>query len=325
MKQSLVSVIIPVYNTKNYIRRCLDSVLYQDYREIEVILVDDGSTDGSSDLCDEYAAKDARIKVIHQENRGSGAARNAGLNLMTGRYLMFVDSDDMIANGMIYAMVKQIEKEGIILAAANIEFVDEDDNIVRETADAVSFSVLDRITFLHKMLQSIQPILVNNKIYDARIVMQKKIRFQVECRYWEDFDFNIDYLDNVNEDVASIDNKLYFVRRRRDSQTRKIDIYRDYELICSVQYVYNLVMSKKCKNADTEFEAGAFYAKILIRYYFRGGLFPNQDEEQTRKSIKNIIDSLQCVWTLKRRILYWILKHCPFLRKSIGTFLSTYE
>jgi glycosyltransferase EpsH len=99
MKQSLplISIIVPVYRTEQYLRQCVDSLLAQTYDRIEIILVDDGSPDGSGGICEEYAAKDPRVKVIHQENGGLSAARNTGLDHATGEYVMFVDSDDWIS------------------------------------------------------------------------------------------------------------------------------------------------------------------------------------------------------------------------------------
>ena len=92
----LISVIVPVYNVEPYLRKCVDSILAQSYSNLEVILVDDGSPDGCGAICDEYAAKDARVRVIHKPNGGVSDARNAGLDIMTGDYVAFVDSDDWI-------------------------------------------------------------------------------------------------------------------------------------------------------------------------------------------------------------------------------------
>ena len=92
----LVSVIVPVYNVEPYLRRCIDSLINQTLQDIEIILVDDGSTDGSGQICNEYAAKDARIRVVHQENAGLSEARNTGIDCARANYLMFVDSDDWV-------------------------------------------------------------------------------------------------------------------------------------------------------------------------------------------------------------------------------------
>lgn len=95
-ERHLISIIIPVYNVAEYLCECLDSVLAQSYRNLEIILVDDGSTDNSGDICDKYAEKDSRITVIHRENGGPSAARNAALDMMHGQYVTFIDSDDTI-------------------------------------------------------------------------------------------------------------------------------------------------------------------------------------------------------------------------------------
>lgn len=92
----LISVIVPVYNVAQYLPQCLDSILNQDHRSLEVIVIDDGSTDGSGAICDEYARRDSRVRVIHQKNGGAAAAKNAGLRLATGEFLSFVDSDDFL-------------------------------------------------------------------------------------------------------------------------------------------------------------------------------------------------------------------------------------
>ena len=96
----MISVIIPVYNTKQYLSDCLNSILAQTYTELEILFVDDGSTDGSSDLLDSFAAMDKRIRVIHQENGGVCAARNRGIDEARGEYLSFIDSDDTLEPDM---------------------------------------------------------------------------------------------------------------------------------------------------------------------------------------------------------------------------------
>lgn len=92
----MVSIIVPVYNVEEYLRECVDSVLNQTYSDVEVILVDDGSTDQSGNICDEYAKMDSRIKVIHKKNRGVSSARNTGIETASGERIIFVDSDDCI-------------------------------------------------------------------------------------------------------------------------------------------------------------------------------------------------------------------------------------
>lgn len=115
---TLISVIVPVYNVEEYLPRCVDSILAQTYRNLEVILVDDGTKDASDQICDEYAAKDPRIKVIHKENGGLSSARNAGINVARGEYFGFVDSDDWIEPEMYEQMLDLAKKHNVKLVCA---------------------------------------------------------------------------------------------------------------------------------------------------------------------------------------------------------------
>ena len=107
----MISVIVPVYNVKPYLRKCLDSIINQSYRDLEILIIDDGSTDGSGDICDEYR-KDDRIKVFHTENRGLSAARNLGLDSASGDWIGFVDSDDWIEPDMYEVLIRKGEETG---------------------------------------------------------------------------------------------------------------------------------------------------------------------------------------------------------------------
>src|SRR3712207_285037 len=109
-EKKLISVIVPVYNSEKYIGKCITSILGQSYENIEVILINDGSTDGSGRLCDEYAEKDKRIKVIHQPNTGPSAARNSGIRAAAGDFIQFVDGDDAIEPFMTETMAASMEE-----------------------------------------------------------------------------------------------------------------------------------------------------------------------------------------------------------------------
>ena len=106
----LISVIIPVYNSEKFLNRCVDSVLKQSYKELDIILIDDGSSDKSGEMCDQYAQMDKRVRVIHQKNRGVSAARNSGLDVAIGDYCTFVDSDDYIESEMYQSMIDIAEQ-----------------------------------------------------------------------------------------------------------------------------------------------------------------------------------------------------------------------
>ena len=117
--QPLITIIIPIYNVEQYLRRCVDSVLQQTYTKLEIILIDDGSPDNCGSICDKYVEADSRIKVIHKTNGGLSSARNAGLDIMTGEYVMFIDSDDYIALDCVEYLVGLAERFSAQLAIGN--------------------------------------------------------------------------------------------------------------------------------------------------------------------------------------------------------------
>lgn len=118
MTQPLISVIVPCYNVEEYLPKCVESILNQTYRNLEIFLVNDGSLDRSGEICDEYVVKDTRIKVIHKENGGLSDARNVALDIMTGEYVTFVDSDDYVAEDYVEYLYKLIEENGVKLSVS---------------------------------------------------------------------------------------------------------------------------------------------------------------------------------------------------------------
>lgn len=125
----LISVIIPVYNVEDYLERCINSVLKQSYKNLEIILVDDGSTDNSGKICDEYTKKDSRIKVIHKVNGGLSDARNKGFDIATGIYIAFIDSDDFVTYDYIQYMYENLVKNGAELSISGIRNVWKEEDI----------------------------------------------------------------------------------------------------------------------------------------------------------------------------------------------------
>ena len=120
-----LSIIVPVYNAKKYLKKCIDSILKQTYTDFELILIDDGSTDNSGEICDEYAKANSNIRVIHKENEGLVAARKTGLQNALGEYIGFVDSDDYIDEGMYETLMKPIEKNNADISIGGLVSVNE--------------------------------------------------------------------------------------------------------------------------------------------------------------------------------------------------------
>jgi len=166
----MISVLVPVFNVEKYLRRCIESILSQTYKDIELILVDDGSQDCSGIICDEYAKKDSRIKVIHQENGGLSIARNSGLDIAQGEYIGFVDSDDYIHKDMYQTLYDTLTKNDVDLAICN--YINDDDNNTRLWKDYHPQLVDDIITpyeALKRSINDLNYVVVWNKLFKREI------------------------------------------------------------------------------------------------------------------------------------------------------------
>lgn len=133
MKKPMVSVIIPVYNVEKYLTKCIESVLSQTYENIEILLIDDGSTDKSAAICEMYSEKHENIRVIHKSNGGLSSARNAGIDIATGDYINFLDSDDYILPEMYLEMLEHMLKQESQICICSIKKIDEEGNVIKES------------------------------------------------------------------------------------------------------------------------------------------------------------------------------------------------
>ena len=217
----LITVIVPVYKVEKYLRRCIDSIIAQSYKNLEIILVDDGSPDNCGRICDEYAKKDDRIRVIHQKNGGLSAARNTGLDIATGDYIGFVDSDDYIAPDMYEKLLSLIISENADIAICNYQMVDENGQIIK-TDQGIQNGVLTNYQAL-KELQGNNDgvfIIACNKLFSAKTI--KTDRFPVG-RLCED-NYIIHKLFFFSKKVAVTDSRFYYYTQRAGSIMRNKDL-----------------------------------------------------------------------------------------------------
>lgn len=167
MNKRIISVIIPVYNVFAYLPECMESVLSQDYTNLEIILIDDGSKDDSGKICDQYAQKDSRIRVIHQPNSGAGAAKNAGLRAATGEYLAFVDSDDCLEPGAFTHMLMLLDEHDADVAQCAFHYWRPSG--VMPLVSGNNCLVEDGITFLARFTHDWTVSLLWNKLYKRKL------------------------------------------------------------------------------------------------------------------------------------------------------------
>lgn len=209
MDSPKISVIVPVYNSCTYLTICLDSLLAQTEKSWEAILIDGGSTDGSADICDAYAAKDSRIRVLHKHNEGISAARNAGLEVARGEWIAFLDSDDFIEPQMYARLLARQVETGCNAVFCGYRRVFQD-----HTQDEPLF---DRV-YSGEQVRDFAEEIFNTRIFGAiwRSIYARaaigQLRFDVTQKYAEDLLFNLEVLKNVNG-VATVADVLYNYNR----------------------------------------------------------------------------------------------------------------
>lgn len=195
--KEIISIIIPVYQVEKYLRKCIESVLGQSYSDLEIILIDDGSMDACPEICEEYAKRDSRIKVIHQENRGLAAARNTGLDNRTGDYVAFVDSDDYIDRDYILTLYEMICRTNSSIAACGWEDIQERIGSIRkiDSADITQTRIFEGEESIRELLaQTKMDVSVWAKLYRAEIF--HTLRFPEGILY-EDFAIMFDVFEQA--------------------------------------------------------------------------------------------------------------------------------
>lgn len=193
-----VSVIVPVYNVFEYLRRGIDSILSQSFQDFEIILVDDGSSDGSGRVCDDYAASDNRIQVIHKKNGGVCSARNAGLDLARGEWVYFLDPDDMLLPDGLSTLVSGISNE-VDVVLGGYEEVRTNGTLVREVSSSSEHQLLGRSQSLRPLFVPYHPVFgyVGHsclRLYRMAVIRRHHIRFDEAYHYCEGRLFNVSYL-----------------------------------------------------------------------------------------------------------------------------------
>ena len=215
-----ISVIIPVYNVEKYLRECLDSVLTQTYPDFEVLLVNDGSTDSSGDICDEYAVRDSRVRVFHKVNGGVSAARNLGIDNAKGEWVCFVDSDDYIQIEFLESLIKQLNKlTADIYIQGFTKFFSDKSSIQSDLGEGVI--KLDDLEVLFEKKKIHNFGFPFSKLFNRAIIENYKIEFPVQYTIAEDLAFFLRYISKSKE-IYFLKEHNYFYRQTDGSLSNRL-------------------------------------------------------------------------------------------------------
>lgn len=242
-----VSIIIPIYNAEKNLKRCIDSVLKQEYKNFELILVDDGSSDSSGVICDAYAKKEHRIQVIHKENTGVSDSRNTAISAAGGEYIQFLDSDDWITSEATGLMVHMAEEHHCDMVIS--DFYRVVGERVSHKGDIPEEGVLSKVEFAAYMMEKPADFYYGvlwNKLYKRELIEKYELRMDKDISWCEDFMFNLEYIRHIEQVYVSRVPFYYYVKTKGSLVS------------------HNMGMSKTIQMKRTVFECyNAFYKDIF--------------------------------------------------------------
>lgn len=233
VSQELVSIIIPVYNSEKYLETCLQSVLAQTYRNIEILLIDDGSTDRSGVICDAYAAKDMRIHVFHNQNHGVSYSRNCGIKFSKGEFLLFIDSDDSINSIYVEDLMKCSRECDLVIAQISDAY---------EKNHKIVDRVLPKTTKMRLFAQDYWNLTSCTwgpwgRLYQRKIIMQAQIFFAEGMSWGEDRLFNFEYYKHIETYMISQEARYIYYHREAMSLSTQLKYADDL-------YIMNRILTK---------------------------------------------------------------------------------
>jgi len=320
-KCPLISIIIPVHNVAPYIREAVESAVNQTYKNLEIILIDDGSTDGSGQICDEYASRDPRITAIHQKHHGVSNARNVGLNLATGDFIAFLDSDDTYHPDYIQCMLKAIEDVDVSVCRfakyKHSQDIEKADGRTKwKPAPIAKAGCYDRVGALRTHIDGLISTAIWDKLY--RKDLWKDIRFP-DGHIWEDIDVVYRIIDRC-KCVRIIDHILYFYRMRPGSitHTNTKQSCKDYILAWDHLAMFVEENVPDCFDSNHLAFVRQEQMNRRIEAFIRGGM--------DAKEIKAYFEGTNPQdFNLRSRIAYRMIFLCPWLLKAAYPIYRVYK
>lgn len=304
-----ISVVVPAYNCQDTIERCIKSIQNQTYKNLEIIVVNDGSTDNTEQVLNDIQRADNRIKVFNIDNGGVSHARNTGIDNATGNYITFVDADDYIDEEMYECLYNQIKEYNVKIAHCSYKAVDGD--IIKSIGDTGKVVLQDHDEAMKCLLSG--RLFIGglcNKLYDKSLF--DSIRLEESIKFNEDVLANYYLFDNVKESVY-MDRAFYSYVQNTSSSTHSVNSNIGVEHVVRVADI----MSKKSKGKAYQTEADDRYAYLSLTLY-RAYLFSNFisiDERNKKKDLKERIKTMKGIYTGKNRINYVLLMYFPIIYK----------
>ena len=253
LMRPMVSIIVPIYNAEQYLRRCVDSILNQEYTDFELLLVNDGSTDASGDICEEYGDRDPRVIVIQKENTGVSDSRNRALDRARGKYLQFLDSDDWITPDGTRLFVRAAEEYGCDMVIS--DFYRVVGERLSTKGDIEEEGVLTREEFAAHMMENPADFYYGvlwNKLYRRDIVEEHNLRMDTDINWCEDFMFNLEYIRYAKVFYALHAPIYYYVKRKGSLASQGINISKTVKMKLNVFEYYNNFYKHVLEEEDYE-------------------------------------------------------------------------
>ena len=303
-KPILVSVIVPVYNSKDYLDACLNSIINQSYKALEIILIDDGSTDGSDDVLDLYALNDNRIKVVHNSNHGVSFTRNYGIKIATGSKILFIDSDDTVDLDYVKKLVTPLESNDCDLVICGINDVKVKNNRIRprKFPKKLTGKLQDDFCALFMMPIITGPV---TKLYDANILRKNEVCFSEDISFNEDVMFNLQYLRYV-ENYKIVKEASYNYLRRPSQSLSKNRSEKNFQSVLKVATALkSFIKDKKVVDGNVALTHQCLnYLKWFAITDGGYSVFKKRAIE-----IKTILDGMYATKNNKRATNVWLLKN----------------
>lgn len=301
----LISVIIPIYNNEKYLASCLDSVVNQTFSNLEIILVNDGSTDNSEIICNEYKTSDKRIQVIHQSNQGVSAARNTGLKLAKGEYISFIDADDKLDSDMYYFLYNLIKKYNADIVHCGyrhivgdeVRLIHDTKKIYKQTKDEALECLIGGKLFVGALW---------NKLYSKKII--QNLSFKDDIKINEDILFNFYAFRNTKMTIFA-DYAMYnYIAHKNSSACFTTAIEKKYKDVCEVsRYIY-----KELRETSLATISAERYIRALSSCY----RIEKNNKHEIRREIISVNNENDLIGKNSKRIVF-LIKYLPMFYNFI--------